>query len=76
MDGRCVLVISAAAIPTAQSSLAPFRCRGPLSATQLFSLVALPSTVVGYVATGVLTTATLLGVGVLLVEAASRTAAA
>lgn len=41
---------------------------------QLFGLLPLPATVLGYTAYGGLTTAALLGVGILLVEGASRAA--
>lgn len=76
MDGRRV-VLAVYAIVVAISAVVGASVPVLLPAIghpRLFGLFALPSTVVGYAAYAGVTTATLLGAGILLVEAASRTA--
>lgn len=76
MDGRrVVLAVYAAvvAISAVVGGTVPVLLPA-IGHPQLFGLFPLPSTVVGYAAYGGVTTATLLGAGILLVETASRNA--
>lgn len=74
MDGRrVVLAVSAAivAISAVVGATVPVLLPA-VGQPRLFGLVPLPATIPGYAAYGGLTTAVLLGVGILLVEGASR----